>query len=439
MTATADKPILKAPFPAFGGKSTVADMVWERFGEVRNYVEPFAFSAAVLLRRPDAGPIETINDLNAYVANFWRAVAGDPDAVATYADNCVNETDLHARHAWLVNSESAKCALNKVRNDPEYFSAKIAGWWVWGACCWIGSGWCDDQRNGSDWHSRPDLRTGQGVSTLSQQLPHMDATRGIIAPPIAEQIAPKRPILAGEFSNGKGVNCFSTAKRPALCNGNTTYGQGVHGKPSLHQKRPIISADGSEFGLGINARPQLADVYSRGRGVNGNDSAGTCVDRRRWITDWMYRLADRLRPVRVCCGHWARICDSDSTLTRLGLTGAFLDPPYRKTIDGKKNRSAQIYANDASQCVNSLCDEVQAWALKWGSDPLMRIAVCGLEGEYPELDAAGWEKIEWKSRGGYGNRTKTGKENRERERIWFNASCAKPKVVQNLFSMVSGA
>ena len=26
--------------------------------------------------------------------------------------------------------------------DPEFFDIKIAGWWVWGLCAWIGSGWC---------------------------------------------------------------------------------------------------------------------------------------------------------------------------------------------------------------------------------------------------------------------------------------------------------
>lgn len=43
---------LKAPFPWFGGKSKVAGLVWERFGEVENYVEPFFGSGAVLLGRP---------------------------------------------------------------------------------------------------------------------------------------------------------------------------------------------------------------------------------------------------------------------------------------------------------------------------------------------------------------------------------------------------
>jgi DNA adenine methylase len=40
---------LKAPFPWFGGKSIIAPEVWERFGNVQNFVEPFAGSLAVLL------------------------------------------------------------------------------------------------------------------------------------------------------------------------------------------------------------------------------------------------------------------------------------------------------------------------------------------------------------------------------------------------------
>ena len=37
---------LRAPFPWFGGKRRVAPEVWERFGDVPNYVEPFFGSGA---------------------------------------------------------------------------------------------------------------------------------------------------------------------------------------------------------------------------------------------------------------------------------------------------------------------------------------------------------------------------------------------------------
>ena len=75
--------MLKAPFPWFGGKSRVAAQVWERFGDVPNYVEPFAGSLAVLLGRPTAAGTETVNDLDCYLANFWRAVAADPVGVSS--------------------------------------------------------------------------------------------------------------------------------------------------------------------------------------------------------------------------------------------------------------------------------------------------------------------------------------------------------------------
>lgn len=404
ITETNTKATLKAPFPYFGGKSQVVDLVWSKLGNPRNYCEPFIGSAAMLLRRPTVGAIETINDLNCYVSNFWRAIQADPEAVARYADWPVIETDLHARHKWLVQSEAANAELQRVKEDPEHFDAKIAGWWCWGACCWIGSGWCE---------------------SLSQQLPD----------------------ISGDGSSGKGVHAPSGSKRPnqginamdqkrQRANGSTGgYMPGVLNKAPGEKMPTCERAVGG--GKGVNGigtydthRPAITDEFTRGRGVNSNDSLGTCETRRRWLVEWFGRLADRLRPVRVCCGHWARVCDSDSTLTRLGTTGVFLDPPYRKTLgDGTKNRSSHIYANDKHQDVAALCDEVQEWCLKWGNDPEIRIAICGLEGEYPEIDAVGWDKVAWKSRGGYGNRTDAGKANAARERIWFSPHCVKPEAV----------
>lgn len=130
---------MKAPFPWFGGKSRVANIVWDRFGEVPNYVEPFFGSGAVLLGRPHEARTETVNDIDCFLANFWRAVHAEPASVAEYADWPINEADLHARHLWLVNQIEFR---ERMKTDPEYFDAKIAGWWVWGICQWIGSGWC---------------------------------------------------------------------------------------------------------------------------------------------------------------------------------------------------------------------------------------------------------------------------------------------------------
>ena len=158
---------LKAPFPWFGGKSKVADLVWDRFGNVPNYIEPFFGSGAVLLGRPHAPHTETINDLDCMVANFWRALQHDPDAVAYYADWPVNEADQHARHLWLVSQEEFR---ERMKVDPDFHDCKIAGWWVWGQCIWIGSGWCSVQL--------PHL--GDAGRGLNRQLPHLgDAGCGV--------------------------------------------------------------------------------------------------------------------------------------------------------------------------------------------------------------------------------------------------------------------
>lgn len=134
---------LAAPFPWFGGKSNACEQVWQAFGIVDNYVEPFAGSAAMLLGAPEGKRVENINDFDGMVANFWRAIAADPDAVAHHADWPCNENDLFAKHSWLVRQRDS--ITDKLHADPEWFDAKIAGWWCWGACNWIGSGWCSGE------------------------------------------------------------------------------------------------------------------------------------------------------------------------------------------------------------------------------------------------------------------------------------------------------
>ena len=162
---------LRAPFPYFGGKSRIAADVWSRFGAVDNYVEPFFGSGAVLLGRPGGGPhnMETVNDLDGHLCNFWRAVRSSPDAVAEFADWPVSEADLHARHLVLV--EQRESLTERLLGDPEFYDARLAGWWVWGASCWIGQGWCSGVgpwvREGGRMVKRDD---GGGVA---RQLPHI--------------------------------------------------------------------------------------------------------------------------------------------------------------------------------------------------------------------------------------------------------------------------
>ena len=172
---------LAAPFPYFGGKSLACETVWDALGDPENYVEPFAGSAAMLLGRPNVGKVETINDADGFVANFWRAVSLDAAAVARHVDWPTNEADLFARHSWLVRHAAG--LLERLHADPEYYDAKVAGWWCWGLCNWIGSGWCSgkgpwvhDGEKLVDGRQLPHLGdAGQGVN---RQLPHLSAGLG---------------------------------------------------------------------------------------------------------------------------------------------------------------------------------------------------------------------------------------------------------------------
>jgi DNA adenine methylase len=236
------------PFPYFGGKSSIADKVWTALGDVMNYVEPFCGSCAVLMLRPGgAGHIETVNDADGLLANFWRALQHDSDAVAEAADNPVNEADLHARHLWLLGEKPR--ITERLMGDPEFYDAKAAGWWCWGQCCWIGSGWCSGNGPWTSEDGELVLRNpGQGVN---RQLPHLG-------------------------NPGQGVN----RKLPHL------------GDP----------------GKGVNRKlPHLGDP---GKGATEN---GECADRSAWLKSYLAEFADRLRNVRVCCGDWKRVCGPSVT------------------------------------------------------------------------------------------------------------------------------
>lgn len=132
---------LRAPFPYAGGKSSIADVVWSALGDVKHYIEPFFGSGAVLLARPryDASRhSETVCDADGHLANVWRAIRADPDGVATICDWPVNHADLIARRKKLV-AEGASL-LERSCVDDMYYDVTLAGYWVWAASCWIGSG-----------------------------------------------------------------------------------------------------------------------------------------------------------------------------------------------------------------------------------------------------------------------------------------------------------
>lgn len=366
---------LSAPFPWFGGKRRVAHLVWDRFGDVRNYIEPFFGSGAVLLGRPHAPGVETVNDRDAFLCNFWRATQADPDRVAHHADWPVSEADLHARHRWLV--KSGRPIVDRLVEDADFFDAKIAGWWVWGQCLWIGAGWClapgqrhsNGTRRSTDWLVRPDLSSANG--------------RG----EIAKKIRADR--------NGGRAGVLLHGKRPLLTS--MGGGIGVHA-PSLHGQLP-----------------DLGDAGAAGRGIH---ASGFERSRGRSLHEYMRTLAERLRKVRITCGDWARIT-GPSVTTCIGATAVFLDPPYDHAL------RARVYSED-----HDVSGDVRTWALANGDAPKLRIALCGYEGEH-EMPAS-WSCVAWKASGGYGARTERGQANARRERIWFSKHCFTPEMQREL-------
>lgn len=315
---------LKSPFPYFGGKSRVAPQIWQRFGDVQNYVEPFFGSGACLLAAPwPADRLETVNDADGFVANFWRALQNDPEAVAKWADWPVNENDLHARHVWLRGQRED--IARRLEGDPDWFDAKVAGWWCWGLCCWIGGGWCGDGSRGP-W------------AVVDGQLVHL-----------------------------------------------------------------------GDRGQGVTRR--LVQMNYRG------------VTRHIDLREWMQALADRLRRVRVCCGDWARATGPSVTFIR-GLTAVCLDPPYDTSM-----RDGNCYNVDS----DGISGQVREWAIENGDNPLLRIALCGYEGEH-EMPG-NWEKLAWKAKGGFGSQGNgRARLNATNERVWFSPHCLNPDEIGGLFS-----
>lgn len=259
---------LRAPFPYFGGKYAVAPYVWQRLGQPKQYLEPFCGSAAMLLGAPEPAKLEVIGDANCYIANFWRCVRFAPDALWQWADYPVSHIDQMSRHRWLVEPVRAEELKAKLLADPDWpGDPKIAGWWVWGQCSWIGSGWCE------------------GTGASSQKPQYDDSDRGLLS---------------------SGVAAGGTAsEKPFL----SSPGQGLQ-SPGLPSTKVPHQGD---RGRGL----QKPFVGHTGCGLQAEVAAGQ---------EWLRTLSARLERVRVIHGSWDRCLHhhygGDDT-------AVFFDPPYK--------------------------------------------------------------------------------------------------------------
>lgn len=364
-----------------GGKREIASMVWERFGDVQNYVEPFAGSLAVMLGRPFRVRTETINDANPYITNFFRAVKHEPKAVAFWADNTVNHADLLSRHRFLkgiapipevppeFDTPELRAAyiagyqaradkpldlaefIHRMKSEPDYYDVKAAGWWVWGMACYIGTGWCD----------------------------------------LSDRTHNKIPGL-GTRAN-KGVNGITF---------------GVHNKrPNLHNSNGVIS---------------IPSLY-----------------------DYMEKLSLRLRRVRVVNGDWKQVLGATATykngLTGIFLDPPYSNAVRDRNLYAIDDHKDQVPTSQLVRewCLEHIVDQnARSGVVHYEGarylHPKLRISICGYVGEGHEvLDDLGWEKVEWTAQGGMGNQRKNGRnDNGKKEVVYFSPHCLKPTKVQQL-------
>jgi hypothetical protein len=386
---------LKAPFPYFGGKSTVAPVVWQALGQPKHYIEPFAGSCAVLLGRPDYLPtkhMETINDKDGYVANVWRSLQMEPEEVAKVCDWPVNHADLNARRRYLLKNAGL---LQNLCADPEWHDTKMAGYWIWAASCWIGSGLT---RPGA----MPDTTNAKGVHKTS--------------------IAGKRPHIGND---GEGINHLAGG-RPQV---------GVQGA-GVHQAGPIPGITGKN-NTGINSQIPLlnheAGVCRRpcfgSSGAHGVHKVTLTNDPDPLLDvsdpytpglyQWFRQLSERLRRVRVVCGDWQRVCGGDWQDDR-GTCGMFFDPPY----SAEAGRDPEIYHEESGTVAN----DVREWCRERGSRKTYRIVLAGYIEEHESLQDDGWTVYRWSAHGGFANRAKDktkckGVGNRHKEALFFSPHC----------------
>ena len=261
------KPI-PSPFPYYGCKRRWALDIWARFGAVDAYYEPFFGTGAVLFAS-EPHDREVVCDLNGFIANFWRAIQGDPDQVAHWADYPSIHQDLTARHKWL-HAWGVEHA-SRLSEDPDFYDAKAAGWWVWGMSLWIGNAWC-----------RPTLQSG---------IPLIDSRGG------GQGVSQQRKNIPGD-------------QMPLI--DSRGGGQGVL------QQRKNIPGD------------QMPHIDGRG----GGEGVSSQRLRGRRLEPWFQSLADRLKGVVVLNRSWTSICHSKTVLMDTATTSTkkhraiFLDPPY---------------------------------------------------------------------------------------------------------------
>jgi len=382
----------KAPFPWFGGKSDAAPTVWKLLGDVEHYIEPFAGSLAVLLGRPHPANrksfSETVNDLDGFICNTWRAIHFDPVTVAHAASWPVIEADKTARQIALLRWRDSG-ALERLAGDACWYDPIMAGWWLWAVAVQIGAFTGD-----GPWTADP--HTGQ-IYKRDRNNREPGVSRG-------------RPHIG---DNGMGVN------HPGLR------------EPGVQRDLPhIVGAGQGVNHPGLREPGVLESPTTALSALDGTDW-GECFHDQTMpgLVKWMRYLSARLRHVRVLNGDWKRAVTTGASRTlsvrQGGHCGIFLDPPYADTAE----RRDELYGCDSL----TVAHDVREWCLANTDRPNTRIVLAGFDGEHGSaLVEAGWTEHEW-FRTGFMKGGMSATKQQHRERLWASPQCLSSPGTTSLF------
>jgi len=388
--------------------------------------------------------------LASHNCNAWRGIAYAPDEVAHHASWPVSEADLMARHLALVAWKNEK-NVERLMADPDFYDAKMAGWWVWGSSSWIGSGWCTGTGSWTVGADGRIFKTSRRSERVSRQIPHVSTNGQGVSHPNSRGggVSRQVPHLS---KDGQGVNVPGVREegvsRQLPHMGNDGRGVNAHQlrEQGVSRQLPRVSEDGVGINAHRNREPgvsrQIPHISDSGQGVNrpqareeGVEADGDFHPMTMPETlNWMRFLSARLRHVRIINGSWERVCTSGvlktlSVRQKAGVAGVFLDPPYDNDV-----RTEGLYAHDSGH----VATDAREWCKANGDDPMYRIVLAGYDTEHSVLETLGWRVVEWYKpgflKGGMGNQSEKGTSQR-RERLWLSPHCLNPSDAPKITSM----
>ena len=116
----------------YGGKWKLAPWIISHFPEHQNYVEPCGGAASVLLQKPRS-PLETYNDLDGNVVNFFRVLRDQPDELIrkirlTPWARAEYELSLESSEDEVEGARRFYCAACMSFNGATQFDGSTYGW-----------------------------------------------------------------------------------------------------------------------------------------------------------------------------------------------------------------------------------------------------------------------------------------------------------------------